>query len=163
MSISLRIVGIFYRNDRIDDTAGTVFGVLDAARSDPGATIPECDRFEFSPGDGENITSFSANYRSAIASTVSDREYPPGEYFLSENLSALPAYSVWQYYIRDKDGVDITRQRTRRDNRVGLSNIKPIDQVKVLEDEAVIFRLLQILNGPAASPWRARARAQGRS
>ena len=162
MAISLRIVGTFYRNDNIDPAdASTVFEVLQAASANPGGTLTQCDRFDFTPKNGQDITSFLANYTQPVPSTVSSNSYGPGPFYLSENLTTKPAYSVWQYYILDADGKDVTRARTRISNKAGLSNIKPIGAVQVNDKEKVIFRLLNILADTNSPPQRAEKRMKG--
>ena len=158
MAIRLRIVGNFYKNDSIAGNAGTVFGVLEYAEANPGATLQKCDKFNFEPKTGTAISSFFANYTAAVPSTVSGVDYGPGPFFLPENLATTPIYSVWQYYIYDEKGVDVTVLRTRISATPGLGNIKPINEVEVNDGESVVFRLVNILSGENKLPSKAKRR-----
>ncbi|MEO1468361.1 MAG: hypothetical protein AAFV86_04855 [Pseudomonadota bacterium] len=112
MTVSLRVVGIFFRDDAIPHTPGmTVEGVLDAASSRATAgqntAMPNANLFNFTTGTlspafggGKTISAFVARYSAqGPTSVTSDTTYRSGEFFLSENLAQTPSYTVWQYYV----------------------------------------------------------------
>ncbi len=111
MDINLQIVGIFYNSTVTVTTASpTVKTLLDAAVSTPSG----CDdrnpasRFAYTinatPGGPNFASSFLAVYDAPVKSRVLTTTYPAGEYFLDEQLSTRPAYTVWQYYLFDAEG-----------------------------------------------------------
>lgn len=141
MSISLRVVGIFYRTSvDLKTGSGTVKDVLEAAQSQ----ITGGTSFNFSavvrPDGMESPDTFRAFYESGFMSAASGIYYPEGEYVLSENLSGSP-YTVWQYYILDKDGKFINRD----------AGFVPYDDpvnALVEDGQSVIWRLVSVLAGP---------------
>ena len=113
MDINLQIVGIFYNSTVTVTTASpTVKTLLDAAISTPSTPNDrnEASRFSYTinatPGGANFASSFLAVYDAPVKSRVlgNGTTYPAGEYFLDEQLSARPAYTVWQYYLFDAEG-----------------------------------------------------------
>ena len=138
MAISLRIVGIFYSTDvELDGGSGSVKDVLDAAESQ----ITAGTSFSYGTsrlGGLNSVNVFRAFYEQGFESKVSGRHYPSGEYILSEDLSLLPAYTVWQYYIFDENGV----------YRNKGSGIVSFEDAEVHDGESVVWRLVSVLAGP---------------
>lgn len=144
MAISLRVVGIFYRNT-VDLGVGSmsVRDLVDASVSDPGAGVA----FSYSNTIINGINSpsyFSATYQNSFVSSLSGLTYDPGTYELQEVLTTRPSYTVWQYYIMDAEGRFVN-------NGAGLV---PYDQATVLDGQSVVWRLLTILAQPSVQAPR---------
>src|SRR6056297_1196194 len=105
MTVSLRIVGIFYHQQNIPhQTDMTVMDVLNYARGNPEPNANtfgfETGKLQIGPDAGKlSISSFYADYKSAFQSETSGFMYGAGSYYLPEDLNATPAYTVWQYYV----------------------------------------------------------------
>lgn len=106
MSISLRVVGVFYnRPNFFDFTEGmTVKDLLDAAvaKENNSNAVEEFQYYTNQACDSKtlSLSAFKVKYKQgAPVSPTSGIHYPPGEYYLAEQLGNKPAYSVWQYYI----------------------------------------------------------------
>lgn len=144
MSISLRVVGIFYNNSVEAPTGSmSVRDLLDASmqNSPPGTT------FTYTNVILNGINSpgyFSAEYANGVVSQTSGISYPPGTYELQEILTTRPSYTVWQYYIFSADNVFLNR---------GLGII-PYDQAMVADGQSVVFRLLTIAAEPTVQAPR---------
>jgi hypothetical protein len=138
MSISLRIVGIFYNNTvDLGPNGGTVKDVLDASVASPGVG----QDFYYQQGSVEGLASpstFLAQYGSPFTSPISGLNYPAGSYQLQENLTGYPSYTVWQYYLFDQNNVFLNRGKG------------PIayDTAAVFDGQSVVWRLLTILAVP---------------
>lgn len=140
MSISLRVVGIFYRSDIELPGGGSVKDVLDAAKSQITAGVS----FTYSTVTTNGLSSpnmFRAFYEAPFTSSASQIEYPSGEYMLAEDLVARPAYSVWQYYIFDADGRFINRDK-------GFIPFDDGVNAKVEDGQSVTWRLVNVLAEP---------------
>ncbi|MEL6774135.1 MAG: hypothetical protein AAFP23_05190 [Pseudomonadota bacterium] len=163
MTVSLRIVGIFYHQTDIPYVADmTVADVLSAARQSPGG---QADMFGFdegqlmTPGPDKgkpSITSFFANYPKGVTSETSGIQYPAGEYSLGEDLQGRPAYTVWQYYVFSSPlqggGATYIPNSPR---------IETFAEAKVPDDGMVVWRLCSILAGPNPVPPRLRRSLMG--
>ena len=108
MAVSLRIVGIYYRQDNIPHTEGmTVKDVLDYAHNNPA---PNTAKFGYQPGKlkiGVNsgkasVSSFFADYPGPVISKTSGIRRDKGMYYLPEDINSKPAFTAWQYYVFDK-------------------------------------------------------------
>lgn len=110
MEVKLQVVGIFYSQSfDITDPGATVKTLLDAAVDNPGATANKFSYSTNSPkkkGADEKtfLSSFLVSYPNGVESRVLERKYPAGTYQLGEHVTERPAYTVWQYYMFDKDG-----------------------------------------------------------
>ncbi len=131
MTISLRIVGIFYTQD-IDMPAGST--VLDLLKSAMTTPAPDTTfSVDFDP-TGSSPSKISATYLNDFTSPVLHRKYNAGTYAMSEDLNATPVYSVWQYYIFDEHNVYVNR---------GGGEVSPAD-AKIADGQSVVFRLINI-------------------
>lgn len=140
MTIGVRVVGIFYRFDVELPKGGTVEDVLDAAEAQTTAGTS----FTYSTVTTRSQTSpnmFRAFYERPFISKASGQEYPSGEYMLAENLHARPAYTVWQYYIFDKDGKFINRNK-------GFVPFDHPENAFVEDGQSVIWRMVSVLAPP---------------
>ncbi|MEM8980497.1 MAG: hypothetical protein AAGD04_13505 [Pseudomonadota bacterium] len=157
MDVNLQVVGIFY-NSTVSVTAAdpTIKDLLDAATATPGTASDRNPASKFlytTNGAGKKLfaSSFLAKYDNPVKPRVLNQApYAPGEYFLDEHLSARPAYTVWQYYMFDKE--------LRYLNEFGkatpfaeqpLTNVPVAGNPKEKADVArVTWRLVQILAQP---------------
>jgi len=151
MSISLRIVGIFYKRSDIPDTGEhTVKSVLDYAVANPESEHLPSDNFQYITGVSvpgalgrkPSVTAFFSNYKSEVTSPTSGLPYAPGEYFLSESLVGNPSYEVWQFYVFGADGVPIFPN----------PRISSFIDVHVPDGGRVVWRLVKILSAPNRVP-----------
>ncbi|MEL7347258.1 MAG: hypothetical protein AAFN17_05845 [Pseudomonadota bacterium] len=161
MTVSLRIVGIFFSDDAIPFTADldtpagprmSVAAILAAARDRAAAgtntTVP-ANLFTFTtsqltlgPDAGKKtISAFVARYTSGPTSVTSHITYRDGEFFLSEDLASTPSYSVWQYYVFDKP---LQEGGTYIPNS---PRIQSYETAGVPDGGMVTWRLIQILAG----------------
>lgn len=135
MAISLRVVGIFYRNTiTLPNGSGSVKDLLDAAVANPGDGV----KFSYTNvqlGSLNSLSYFSATFDNPFISPISGLPYPAGTYELQEVLTTRPSYTVWQYYIMDAEN------RFLND---GLGAV-PYDQAQVADGQKVVWRLLNIL------------------
>lgn len=163
MSITLRIVGIFYYREDIPDvqedgTPHTVETVLNYAVRNPAGTS---SAFGYVTGQSategagsggspiKSVTAFFSNYTvgSGPTSLTTGITYPEGEYFLSESLVAEPSYRVWQYYVfkaplQSGDAVYVPRS----------PRIQSYTTAEVPAGGQVTWRLVDILAGPNKVP-----------
>lgn len=140
MAITLRIVGVFYRAEiDLGAAGGTVKDVMDAAmQNDPSIVTP------FYPGSSLAITvpdtktgspeSFSATFTQDFVTPVVGTKYHKGTYEMSEQVTQVPIYSVWQYYLFDANNVYLNR---------GKGAIFPVD-AKIADGQSLVFRLVNI-------------------
>lgn len=157
MDVNLQVVGIFY-NSTVSVTAAnpTVRDLLDAAVASP--TNPgdhnKASKFAYTTNtSGSKVfaSSFLAKYNNPVKPRVLKRApYPPGEYFLDEHLSQRPAYTVWQYYLFDKDGRYLNEfGEAIPFSEQDLTNVPVAGNQKEKADVArVTWRLVQILAAP---------------
>ena len=98
MSISLRIVGIFYSQDKIPYTPNmTVKDVLDYAKSSPSSDATAfgyINNKDSLTNGGDSVVAFAARYPNSVISETSSTVYESGDYFLSESVVGSPRYSV---------------------------------------------------------------------
>lgn len=152
MSISLRIVGIFYnRSDIPDRGKQTVKDVLDyAVKNSRPPNLPS-DNFKYivsstaapaSANAKPSVGAFFANYTDSFASPTSGLKYPRGEYFLSESLVENPSYVVWQFYVFSANGVPI----------IPNPRISSFVDVQVPDGGRVVWRLVKVLSAPNLVP-----------
>ena len=146
MSMTLRIVGLFYKQTGIPYTQGmTVKDLMDAAANAPG---PAAARFGYvAAGDlltqgGASVIAFGARYPDGVTSLTSGTRYPAGEYYLAETNVSNPRYSVWQYYVRDANG-------TFKPNPLPLQSF----ETRVLDEgDRVDWRRVEVLSAPNPVP-----------
>ncbi|RVU18667.1 hypothetical protein [Methylobacterium oryzihabitans] len=150
MTISLRVVGIFYdRSDIPDSGTQTVKDVLDYAVKNPGSKDLPSDNFKYitsitDPGAlmKPSVSAFFSNYASNFTSPTSRLTYLRGEYFLSESLVENPSYEVWQFYVFDANGVPM----------IPTPRISSFVDVQVPDGGRVVWRLVKILAAPNRVP-----------
>lgn len=140
MTITLRTVGVFYRADiNLGPTGGTVKDIMDAAlKNDPTVVTP------YYPGSSLDIKfndqttgspeTFVANFTADFVTPVVKTKYSKGTYKMSEDVTTVPVYSVWQYYLFDSNNVYLNR---------GKGAIMPVN-AKVDDGQSVVFRLINI-------------------
>lgn len=135
MSISLRIVGIFYSNTvTLPNGSGSVRDVIDAAVANPGNGV----KFSYTNVQLGSMNSpgyFSATFDNPFTSPISGLPYPAGTYELQESLTSRPSYTVWQYYIMDAENRFVND---------GFGAV-PYDMAQVADGQKVVWRLLNIL------------------
>ncbi len=145
MPIQLSVVGIFF--GATVQTTGTqkVIDVLAAAKTLAAAGgITNVSSFDYEVTRPPNVSavSFSATYTGPVHGRGVGYHYPPGEYFLAENLHTVPAYSVWQYYVLDGSGKPVGGGVKFLDNPAAI----------VPDNGTLIWRLVSILSGPNPRP-----------
>ena len=159
MSINLSVVGVFFGKDLPKLDADTpVLKVLEEAKR--AASAGEL-RTKANPGKGETadvelfdfaltknptklaVHSFTVKYGHPIIGRDVNGHYESGTYFLEENLTAKPAYRVWQYYVLNSDGKSVTDGKVRFLNEVDF---------KVPVGGSLIWRLVSILVGRNSPP-----------
>ena len=143
MSIQMQVVGIFFRASLPLTSVTSVRDVLVTAQREAAAgSIPGVRSFDFRD-DGKVLIAARAIYTAPVQGRATGRVYPPGEYYLAQNSSALPAYSQWQYYVLDENG------RSTTDGGVRL-----LDSPKAVvpANGTLIWRLVNILAGPNPAP-----------
>lgn len=148
MAITLRVVGIFFKfpidlTGRLNPNGyASVQDVLDAAitQASSGA-VNNVALFSYS-SDGGSVTALRAIYNESFQGPISGNTYAPGDYYLSESLGAAPAKTVWQYYVLDGNGTQLS------------SGFSPYNSgIPIVPDGgSLIWRLVSILNGPNPAP-----------
>jgi hypothetical protein len=143
MAITLQVVGIFFNAAiKVSPDGDTALNVLQAAQAQASAgDIPNVSQFNFTRNaDTGSLSSFRAKYESEFNGRETKKAYPPGEYYLAENLNPGPSYTVWQYYIIDANGKSIS----------GNGIVYP-QNAQVPDGGKLIWRLVTILSGPTAA------------
>lgn len=157
MDVNLQVVGIFYNSTvAVPAPNPTVGDLLDAAMVTPSAAGDRNPASKFAyttntSGGSVFASSFLAKYDNPVQPRVLNRApYAPGEYFLDEHLSARPAYTVWQYYLFDKDGRYLNEFGTATPfSQQSLVGVPVAGNQNDKADVArVTWRLVQILAGP---------------
>jgi len=141
MAITLRVVGIFYRTTvELKNGDGTVKEVLDAARDKVGFNT--FNYMKKGSGATESPFLFRAFYEADFKSEASGITYSKGAYSLaeSENFNTNP-YSVWQYYIFDKDGKFLNKDK-------GFVPYNDPVKAVVKDGQSVTWRLVNVLSEP---------------
>lgn len=149
MTVSCRIVGIYFNAENLPYTQDmTVQELMDNIAKDPGLGGSGASNFGYIANQdilttgGASVVAFAARYPQGVTSLTSKTKYVAGDYYLSEQNVGAPRYSVWQYYIFDKDGKF-------------EPNPKPLQSfsTRILDDgDTVIWRLVEILSGPNTVP-----------
>ncbi len=158
MSIKIRVVGILYNNTvTLPGGSGTVKQVLDAARAQPGpgqffgyvasATNPN------QPG-AISVTAIAARYANPIKSLTSGTIYPAGLYYLAEASPGTSPFSIWQYYIFDKQGrvVGTNGSYPSDPTNPGGGTINFFNTATVPDGGSVVWRLVAIPTKPRPVP-----------
>jgi len=147
VKITVQVVGVFFYQEidlPEDQEQVQVKDVLDACqRLAPAGRLTNVELFQYKldkTAPTAMVHSFNVKYKGGFESRVKDASYPSGEYYLAQNTNARPAYSVWQYYIFDKDG------RAVRDWKKVESFASP--NATVPAGGKLVWRLLNILAGP---------------
>lgn len=152
MDVNLQIVGIFYNVTlSLPDTGQTVQSLLNAAVKTPnpagstnGATVFNYATHLDTPTSPATMSSISATYDQGFKSRILTNTYPAGTYTLKESYdpnSASPAYTVWQYYMFDKNGVYVPPSApSEAFSKQSLDNVA-----------RVTWRLVSILGGPTTT------------
>lgn len=152
MSISISVVGIFFGADLDLDSDTKVIDVLSAASAAAAnGLIHNVTAFGYDLSKPPNTaaTSFSSTYTDEFKGRGVGKTYPAGEYFLPEDLNALPAYKVWQYYVLNAEGISTTN-----------GGVRYLDDPNAIVPVGgrLIWRLVSILGGPNSAPAIASAR-----
>ena len=156
MEVNLQVVGVFYNsNVTVDGDAPTVETLLQAAHKTPGNAGDRnpANAFSYSTNTDNGrvfASGFMASFENPVKSRVlGGKTYPAGSYKLAENLGARPAYTVWQYYMFDKDGRYLnTFGNATPFSMQSLTDV-PVPGTKETADVArVTWRLVSILAGP---------------
>lgn len=171
MSVNLRIVGLYYNNEIdyqelskpiLNDKGQKVASIktlLDAAMKNN--SDKNVKSFTYKRDNG-GIRYFSVTFEKGFVAPISGKDLKSGEYEMQDRLEdpTLPDL-VWQYYITNKDGYNVTAERTRKPSSQhhGL-RVKDFTDVEVLEGDTIIFRLVSILNGPSHDLEKTSARAE---
>lgn len=157
MSVTLRIVGIYYYQSDIPYTSGmTVMDVLNYARANPvndGSLQAQVFGFEtgtlnIGQDAGEpSITSFYADYKEPFQSRTSGLMKDAGPYYLAEDTTSLPEFTAWQYYVFTKPLQDGGAVYQVNDPRV-----ESFVNAEVPDGGFVTWRLCKILGETQAMP-----------
>lgn len=149
MAINLQVIGLFFNQNVEVDTGITGFATVEAimnqARADAFAgKYPGVTAFAYS-ADSNSVSTIVARYDENVKSRVIGNVYPPGIYFMAENLHERPAYTVWQYYRFNADGTPV---------KLSGPPLPYNDPNALVQDGGtLIWRLVSILAGPnPASP-----------
>ncbi len=159
MSINLSVVGVFFGKNLPKLVADTpVLKVLEEAKRaasagelsttvNPGqGQSADVDGFDFGLTSNPMklaVKSFKIKYGHAIIGREVNTHYPAETYFLEENLTAKPAYRVWQYYVLNPNGTSATNSKVRFLN--DPSAVVPVGG-------SLIWRLVSVLSGPNHPP-----------
>lgn len=145
MAITIKVIGIFFEAKLELDKDTPVRAVLEAAyAAAKSGAIPNVKGFDFRVDEhGHSLVAFRATYDSPFQGRKVAREYPGGEYYMAEDVSKTPAYSVWQYYVLDASGRSVTDGRVRF-----ISDPEAI----VPAGGSLVWRLVSILQGPNPAP-----------
>lgn len=152
INVNFRVVGNFFGSDKsvtgpitveVDDnpTVAQIMNTVAAKANQPGDGIPGVESFSFSPlqpTPEEFLASIFVSYKDAPKEGL-----PKGNYFLSQDLSSNPQ-AVWQYYIFDKNFVQVNRSNT-------FQPFGGPPEVPIEEGYTVIWRRVSILTGPTDS------------
>ncbi|MEO0544587.1 MAG: hypothetical protein AAFY99_12285 [Pseudomonadota bacterium] len=157
MSVTIRIVGIYYYQSDIPYTSGmTVSDVLDYARANPvndGNLQTKVFGFEtgtlnIGPNAGDpSITSFYADYEQPFESRTSGLTKDAGPYYLPEDTTSLPTFTAWQYYVFTKP-----LQEGGAVYQVNDPRVESYVNAEVPDGGFVTWRLCKILGAPQAMP-----------
>ncbi len=146
MAITLNAVGIFFHAQlnalKTDTQVLDVLKAAQAAAANGQIENVSASGFRTAGDVQQSLTELSATYINPFVGRAIHNHYPAGEYYLSEDTTTKPAYTVWQYYVLDANGLPIQRG------------------VKFLNDPTAIvpaggtltWRLVSILTGPNPSP-----------
>lgn len=148
MAITLRVVGIFFKapidlTGRLDPNGNaSVQDILDAAIAQASSgSLNNVSFFSYSSVGG-SVTALRAIYNEPFLGPISGNTYAPGDYYLPESLATSPAKTVWQYYVLDGNGTQLSS---------GFSPYNSGKQI-VPDGGSLIWRLVSILNGPNPAP-----------
>ncbi|MBO6790597.1 MAG: hypothetical protein JJ894_08680 [Dinoroseobacter sp.] len=149
MTVSCRVVGIFFNAMDLPYTEGmTVKDLLDQIAANPGTGNSGASHFGYIANQDilttghSSVVAFAARYPKGVTSITSGTPYTAGDYYLSEQNVGSPRYSVWQYYVLDKN-------KTVSKNPEKLQSFS----TRQLKDgDEVIWRLVEILSGPNLIP-----------
>ncbi|MBO6918084.1 MAG: hypothetical protein JJ858_06615 [Rhizobiaceae bacterium] len=153
MSVSLRIVGIYYHQDKIPYKENmTVMDVLNYARENQVKNAKvfgfETGQLQFGADAGKpSITSFYSEYEEPFQSKTSGYMKPAGPYFLPEDISTSPSFTAWQYYVFSKP-----LQEGGAVYQVNDPRIESFVDAKVPDGGFVTWRLCKILGSPQEMP-----------
>jgi hypothetical protein len=148
MPITLRVVGIFYSTtvDLADVTPKQVMDMAHRIPSQPGDKN-KASHFSYdappTPYQYLSVTTISATYPPdpanplPVRSSVSSKTYPAGIYSLTEDDKQPPVFTVWQYYISDKDKKPVSEG----DGIIGFAD----PRAKVPANGFLTWRLVTIL------------------
>jgi hypothetical protein len=102
--------------------------------------IPNVAAFDYETSHAPNqaLVSVSAIYKGPVHGRGPGGIYQPGEYSLTEDLNARPAYSVWQYYVLAADKTPVVGGIRYLDNPAAI----------VPAGGTLTWRLVSILAGP---------------
>ncbi|MEO1702402.1 MAG: hypothetical protein AAFR71_10160 [Pseudomonadota bacterium] len=157
MSVTLRVVGIYYYQSDIPYTSGmTVMDVLNYASTHPvddGSLKAKTFSFETgtlnvgSEAGQPSITSFYADYEDAFQSRTSGLMRDAGPYYLAEDTSSSPAFTAWQYYVFTKP-----LQEGGAVYQVNDPRVESFVNSEVPDGGFVTWRLCKILGATQAMP-----------
>lgn len=153
MSVSLRIVGIYYDQDNIPyEENMTVMDVLNYARLNPAENSKvfgfETGQLQFGADAGKpSITSFYSEYEEPFQSQTSGLMKPAGPYYLPEDISTSPSFTAWQYYVFSKP-----LQEGGAVYQVNKPRVESFVDAKVPDGGFVTWRLCKILGYPQPMP-----------
>lgn len=143
MTITVQVVGVFFKAELTELDADTqVLDVLnETKRAVANGLVPNVLDFGFRD-DGRSLVSFQATYKESFTGRVTKHVYDPGQYFLTEDTTTKPAYTVWQYYIVNPDGTNLS----------GGVRFLNDPTAMVPNGGKLIWRLVSILAEPSAVP-----------
>lgn len=151
MTVKFQVVGIFYSDeiayDQIKPTKPGEPHLVDVMNAFKAKTknAPDLANFDFTR-DSENIfvIRLAIDHRKPFKGRTGIH-YDPGLYQLSQDLTPGKnnAYTVWQYYLFDSQG-----------KAMPVSGEAPITETKIPDGYKIIWRLVEICNGPSPAPKR---------
>ena len=149
MTVSCRVVGIFFNATDLPYTEGmTVKDLLDQIAANPGTGNSGASHFGYIANQdilttgGSSVVAFAARYPKGVTSITSGTPYTAGNYYLSEQNVGSPRYSVWQYYVLDKNKAVSKNPE----------NLQSFSTRQLKDGDEVIWRLVEILSGPNLIP-----------
>ncbi|WP_293576613.1 hypothetical protein [Phaeobacter sp.] len=153
--ITLRIVGNYYVQSGIPFAEGmTVEQVMQYASMNPSSNSGSASRFFYETGQltvgadhgKPSITAIGVKYDHPVTSVTSGITREAGEYYIKEDLTPDPYFTVFQYYVFTADpqkGGTFVPQETR---------IETFNEAVVPAGGYVVWRLVKILGKPNPFP-----------
>lgn len=155
MTVSMRVVGIFFQAENIPYTSQmTVKDLMDVVVMNP-STYSDASKFgylanvDMVTSNEPSVVAFAARYPQGTTSRTSGIKYTAGDYYLTEANVGNPRYSVWQYYVFNEKQIDGVSRKVVSPNPEPLQSFATRE---INDGDTVIWRLVEILAGSNTIP-----------